>query len=396
MLEKIFKSRKQKVKLTKIFDFCFLKNKQKVLVVVKHSVDFSGNLRIAIEELRQNNSELRIFVYKDGIIEKNTKRYLLEQNIIVLEGFTFYTLFHIITSGVVIVGHTVRDAYISKICSNRLVINLWHGVIFKNIELLMKNLSSSKKQLIKQNAKIYNAITASSDMDQIKMAQAFNLNINHVHVTGLPRYEILKNSYQYEDKALEEEATFIQKIKSNKKLVLYAPTFRETTYNPLDDLNFQEIDNIANKNNFIFAIRVHPYTKVSTQLTQFKNITFINNDQCKETNILLKYTDLLIVDYSSIWIDFLLLKKPIIMYTPDLENYTSKERGFAYDFRETIDFNIHKNFDNVLKEIPNSLKQNSINYSRTHSIFHNYDLSFDYKKAFREMFNSQYKDFFNE
>jgi len=395
MLKKIFKSRKKKVLFIKFFDFCLLKNKKKVLIVVKHSVDFSGNLRILVEEFI-NKADFQVYVYKDGTINSKTKKYLESNNVTVLEGFNFKIVFHILTSGVVIVGHTIRDAYISKKCPNRLVINVWHGVIFKNIELLMKNLTNEKKYLIENNAKVYNAVVASSNTDKIKMAEAFGLGEKNVYINGLLRYEILKKSYKLKDPLLLEEENYIQKLKKNKKIVLYAPTFRETSYDPLSELPFSDIEKVARKNNFIFCIRVHPYTKISTIYKESEYLLFINNDKCHETNLLLKYVDLLIVDYSSIWIDFLLLNKPIIMFVPDIDSYIEDERDFAYKFDDVIECNLYKDFKKVLEEIPRLLQNNNISYSVSKSVFHEYDLQVDFRKKFMETFNILYERIYGQ
>ena len=48
----------------------------------------------------------------------------------------------------------------------------------------------------------------------------------------------------------------------------------------------------------------------------------------------LKYSDALITDYSSIYFDYLLLDKPIIYYPIDLEEYQKKCRGFYRPYEE--------------------------------------------------------------
>ena len=50
---------------------------------------------------------------------------------------------------------------------------------------------------------------------------------------------------------------------------------------------------------------------------------------------LLKYTDILITDYSSIYFDFLLLNRPILFFDYDYDEYSSNMNGFVYDYQET-------------------------------------------------------------
>jgi CDP-glycerol glycerophosphotransferase (TagB/SpsB family) len=257
----------------------------------------------------------------------------------------------------------------------------------------MKNLTQDKKDLILENSKIYNLLIASSKVDKISMEKAFAVDREKVVVTGLLRYEILKNNYKVDDQSLQNEINLIKSIKGTKKLVLYAPTFRELDYNILENLNLKLISEFTENNNFIFCIRLHPYSKQIHLDKIYKNVFFINNDICKETNILLKYTDLLVVDYSSIWIDFLLLNKPIIMYSPDITTYMTKERDLAYDINKIIDFNIYYDFNEFFKEMLFLLKNNEINYNHTKTIFHQYDLNFDFRLKFINTFKYKYQEF---
>ena len=49
-----------------------------------------------------------------------------------------------------------------------------------------------------------------------------------------------------------------------------------------------------------------------------------------ETNLILARASILIVDYSSIWVDYLILDRPIIFFSQDLEHYVENERGLNY------------------------------------------------------------------
>ena len=45
-------------------------------------------------------------------------------------------------------------------------------------------------------------------------------------------------------------------------------------------------------------------------------------------------TDVLITDYSSIFFDFLLLDRPIVFLTHDLEQYLEQDQGYVFRLRD--------------------------------------------------------------
>lgn len=46
--------------------------------------------------------------------------------------------------------------------------------------------------------------------------------------------------------------------------------------------------------------------------------------------------DLLITDYSSVFFDYAILKRPIYFYMYDIESYANELRGFYFDLYETL------------------------------------------------------------
>ena len=65
--------------------------------------------------------------------------------------------------------------------------------------------------------------------------------------------------------------------------------------------------------------------------------------------------DLLITDYSSVFFDYANLKRPIIFYMYDLEDYRDNIRGFYLDINE-LPGNIIKNDNDVIDEIKRQTK----------------------------------------
>ena len=114
------------------------------------------------------------------------------------------------------------------------------------------------------------------------------------------------------------------------------PTWRDTGIDFFEsggfDLNILN-DNLVIKNE-VFFVKLHSYTNsnVIERFSGFSNIKIINANVTDVYPFLL-HSDCLITDYSSIYFDYLLLEKPIILFPFDITDYESKSRElvFAYD-----------------------------------------------------------------
>ncbi len=137
-------------------------------------------------------------------------------------------------------------------------------------------------------------------------------------ITGYPRNDILF-------KKINRKKIFTElRIPSDKKIILYAPTWGHYTgmgLFPWSDWKetLALFDNFAHRyRNTHFVIRTHRYwegkksTDVNDVLSKYSNISWISMEEYPDTYTLLSVTDVLITDWSSIAFDFMLKRKPII------------------------------------------------------------------------------------
>ncbi len=107
-----------------------------------------------------------------------------------------------------------------------------------------------------------------------------------------------------------------------KKIVLWAPTFRGSPADPklaqYEDI--QWLSDQLGESAFVI-VKVHP---LLTKKYPYDNCT-LSTDQ------LLPVADLMITDYSSIFFEYCIYKKPVIFYAPDVEEY-GMQRGFYLDY----------------------------------------------------------------
>jgi CDP-glycerol glycerophosphotransferase (TagB/SpsB family) len=375
---KKLKSPRLKELIIDIIDPFFKKQRDKIFFVVQDQTVFSGNLRVMCEKyVKENNG--RIFVYKDGKCLDEIKKELVGMGVKVIDNFSLSTIYHIVTSGVVFLSHNPRNIHISRKFSSRLIINLWHGVAIKKIENSMQFIPAAKQKLLNNHARLYDMVIASSEADKETNIKAFGVTENKVKVTGLPRYEILKEHYTL-GKVLKNEELKIENIKKGRKLVLYASTFREDAVSPLQQLSCDEwiqLEKFAEKHNLLIGIRPHPYDlkELPDAIKGSEHFYLFSNECISEPNILLKHVDILIVDFTSIWVDYLLLNKPIIGFAKDYENYLTKERGFVYDFNKIFPDRFTDNIYDLLTEMEIKLSAGStVKYEETKKVLHKYDV----------------------
>jgi len=131
---------------------------------------------------------------------------------------------------------------------------------------------------------------------------------------------------------------------------LYAPTFRPDGSNPLTTFDVTAANTFMKKRNYHMMVSLHP--KFSAQDSgiseENSNLTYISAGY--DIYPQLQHVDMLITDYSSLYVDFLLLDKPIIFYVYDLDWY-KKESGLYEEF-DTLTPGPHpQTFDELLTVI---------------------------------------------
>jgi CDP-glycerol glycerophosphotransferase (TagB/SpsB family) len=120
-----------------------------------------------------------------------------------------------------------------------------------------------------------------------------------------------------------------------RKLVLYAPTWRDYDRGSVgfSEQEIRELNILLQRNNAALAVRAHPKDKalLSHFCKHGMNVVDVGCEVVKDPGILLKRADVLVTDYSSIWVDYLLMDKPIVGYAFDYAKYKN-DRGLMFDY----------------------------------------------------------------
>lgn len=219
----------------------------------------------------------------------------------------------------------------------KIIINLWHGAAVKKIgyerDEKPSDQDSERDKLIEWETTLdFTHIIVSSPRESDIVTRRFRLEPDRIWVTGLPRNDQLLKGRGGRRPDL---------LPPGKKIVLYAPTWRDTWGTapplPLPDLEIGQLEEVLSDHDAALLIRPHPKEveqleqEASAIVAKSKNILFPSPEDLPDTNTLLPHVDVLVTDYSSIFVDFLLLDRPIIFVPHDYEEYT-KNRGLAWDY----------------------------------------------------------------
>ena len=251
------------------------------------------------------------------------------------------------------------------------IIQLWHGIPLKRIAKLFPAERFWESECLK-----YAATICSAPQDQRFMAAAFAPTPN-VWLTGLPRNDLILARDDLLPRDYRRQLTQLTHRVAGRRVILYAPTWRDKNNGiyPFSDSELDALQTFLLRHNAIFAIRAHSNRRsneTSDSSASDPSIVFLND--IPDVNLLLRITDVLVTDYSSIYIDFLLTGRPLLNFTYDLDSYAA-ERGFLYPLNDAIPDTPFRTFDELLIRLDAALHRgqlDSVQYTRVRSLFHSH------------------------
>ena len=162
-------------------------------------------------------------------------------------------------------------------------------------------------------------------------AECFGLPMEQVLPLGSPRLDYLALSC--DKKALREEFDARYPQCRGKKLILYAPTFRNNPEENRALLSHFAFDlfNARFGDEAALLVRLHPKMH---GLCGLRGTGAVDLTGAPDQNGLLRVIDLLITDYCSLCFDAVALDIPVVLYAFDEESYMTRDRGFYKPLRE--------------------------------------------------------------
>ncbi|MTT30616.1 CDP-glycerol glycerophosphotransferase family protein [Terrilactibacillus sp. BCM23-1] len=233
----------------------------------------------------------------------------------------------------------------------------WHGTPLKRLAADMDEVHMPGTNTIKYKA---NFCKEASRWDYLISPNAYSTEIfarafqfDKVMIeSGYPRNDIL-----YTDNNFTEIFKLKQKygLPQDKKIILYAPTWRDDQFYSKGKYKFDlDLDLSLMREEFgdeyIVILRMHYLVAENLDLSPYEGFAY-DYSQHEDIRELYLISDILMTDYSSVFFDYANLRRPMIFFVYDIENYRDKLRGFYFDFEKTAPGPLVKTTAEVINSI---------------------------------------------
>ena len=284
--------------------------KKRNRIVIYSNWGFRDNIRTLYQYLVDNG-----YQDKYEIVCASNDFYHLERDSRVKYTSIYRGLYYFLTSKYFFYSF---GKYPIKPSKKQMVVNLWHGMPLKkigNLEYGLENIDYN----------FFTKLVSSSDLFTPIMKTAFNAKDEQMLLVGN-----IRNDELFEEK--------------KDKNIIWMPTYRNSkNYHDsqdafifsLDESEFEDINTILAEYEYHLYIKLHPLEESQFKFkNNYSNIHMLSEDIISQYyGTLYKFlgtTSALITDYSSVFLDYYLLDRPVAFTINDYEEYKEK-RGFVFD-----------------------------------------------------------------
>lgn len=265
-----------------------------------------------------------------------------------------------------------RHAIRLKKRKNQVLISTWHGTPLKKLGFDIGNLygkNPNQKKLYRKVSKAWDYLISPSAFVSEKLRSSFGYD-GVILEEGYPRNDKLYNATESEINEIRESLN----IPKDKKVILYAPTWRDDKFYEDGSIEFKlemDLDKLKESlsDEYVLLVKTHYFVGNKLDLSNYEGFVY-NVSTYDDIVDLYLISDILITDYSSVFFDFANLKRPMLFYTYDLDKYENVLRGFYIDIHTDVPGPLVFTTDELVDKILNIDEVNE-EYSEKYDEFYN-------------------------
>lgn len=310
---------------------------KKGIIVFESNVgrNYTGNPRYIYEEM-----------VRQGLDKKYTCVWVFEDVSTAVLGNalkirrTRFRFFYYMAVAQVWVSDSRLPKYLTKRKGNT-YIQTWHGTPLKKLALDMDVLSMGGNTNIEgyhnnfvANSRTWDYLISQNGFSSETFKRCFDFKKTMLEI-GYPRNDILVNENSKEK--IDEYKKQLG-LPLDKKIILYAPTWRDDQYYSKGKYKFvtaMDYDKMreALGDEYVMIVKYHYLVKEQLDWEAYKGFIYQYNETQDIAQLYL-VSDMLITDYSSVMFDYSILRRPMVFFAYDMDSYKTNLRGFYFDFLE--------------------------------------------------------------
>jgi CDP-glycerol glycerophosphotransferase (TagB/SpsB family) len=317
---------------------------------------FTGNERALFEAVKDDPSIKKIVLTRGRHVEVDG------ENVVVMPLRSPEGQQHLLRAGQIFIKHSPTRNIVFPVSPElHNIINLWHGVPLKRIGYASLDMADKLDPLAEEHRKC-RAVISASRVDTMAMASAFYpLSYNDVWPTGLPRHDFITRRLDALPAHLREQYDRLGQLLRGRRLVLFVPTFRQAQ----DEAYYRfSVDELAwlkdwlDKHNAVLGVREHMADKSRVYGTALATIGAVNLSDAhfEDVEVLYRHAAMLVTDYSSCFIDFMLTGRPMVSFAYDFDRYVNGERGLFYDMDHVFPGPVCRDFGQLQAALENGFE----------------------------------------
>lgn len=278
-----------------------------------------------------------------------------------------FAFFHALLFSRVWVSNSGMDRGIGLKRKGTLYVETWHGSSLK------KACGEENQNAIggKWHARHKGALDcktlrcAQSELDRDNYQRVFHAAKESILLCGAPRNDSLFHYTDSEINAIRQRL----RIPDGKRVILYAPTYREYLFDEHREMYLAPPMDLAKWERLLgdqYVLLVRAHYGVSAALKLQENQFVRDVSKYNSLNDLYIVTDILISDYSSTFIDYSILDRPMFCFAYDFEEFSEK-RGFYWDLEKKLPCPLDRDEDTLLEHILKMDREKSVQATK---VFH--------------------------
>ncbi len=234
----------------------------------------------------------------------------------------------------------------------------WASITLKKFYLDTKAAADTSKNVAfwKQDSRKMDYIITGSDFDTESSRRGFNFHKEVIQI-GSPRSDAM-----FQEKEKKEKVYSYYGLSLEKRMLLYAPTYRYeknsfTQEKPIQEirevsLDYEGVKTALEKHfggEWYIALRLHPGHEKEVEKLKLPEYV-VNLSAYEDGEETAAACDIMISDYSSIMFEPAFVKKPVFLFATDKREYIDKEYDLLLDY-DMLPFPIAESNGELIKNI---------------------------------------------